>query len=329
MSLGWLHWGFVATWFFLSAFLSGMEAGVMALSRLRIRHQARLGHRGARTLLRYLDAPENFLWTILVGNTLANFALVTLLVADLHGSFGNRPALLWPLLLVLGVVLYLFGDLLAKGLFRKFPNRLTLRLVPLFHLVHLALTPLVTVVERFASLLLKLTGGSALSGHLFGNRDELRALMLDSGNRLGATERTLISRVLELQNRTVGQVARPLDLVDSVLVTTPIQEVLAHCQKSGHTRLPVWSSERRDRRIVGVVSLKNLLYRDTVPAGSTAGDLLKPAQFLEESVRLEVALRRLQRSGQPLAIVVDRDGRERGLVSLSDILRAVFGEVNV
>lgn len=329
MSIDWLHWGFVATWFFLSAFLSGMEAGVMALSRLRIRHQARLGHRGARTLLRYLDAPENFLWTILVGNTLANFALVTLLVADLHETFGNRPAILWPVLLALGVVLYLFGDLLAKGLFRKFPNRLTLRLVPLFHLVHLVLAPLVTVVERFAGLLLKLTGGAALSGHLFGNRDELRALMLDSGNRLGVTERTLISRVLELQNRTVGQVARPLDLVDSVLVTTPIQDVLERCQKSGHTRLPVWSNDRRDRRILGVVSLKNLLYRDTVPAGATAGDLLKPTQFLDESVRLEVALRRLQRSGQPLAIVVDRDGRERGLVSLSDILRAVFGEVNV
>jgi CBS domain containing-hemolysin-like protein len=78
-----------------------------------------------------------------------------------------------------------------------------------------------------------------------------------------------------------------------------------------------------------VVSLKNLLYRDVVPPETKAGDLLKPALFLEESVRLEVALRRLQRSGQPLAIVVDRDGRERGLVSLTDILRVVFGEVNV
>lgn len=329
MNFDWLHWGGAAAWFVLSAFMSGMEAGVMALNRLRIRHQARLGNRGARTLLRYLDAPENFLWTILVGNTLANFALVLLLVADLQDAFGDRPAVLWPLLFVLVLTLYLFGDLLAKALFRKFPNRLTLRLVPVFHLIHFGLAPLVTVVERFASLLLKLTGGAALSGHLFGNRDELRALMLESGNRLGATERTLISRALELQNRTVGHVARPLDLVDSVLVTTSVPDVIKRCQEHGHTRLPVWSSDRRDRRIVGVVSLKNLLYRDTVPADATAGALLKPALFLEESVRLEVALRRLQRSGQPLAIVVDRDGRERGLVSLSDILRVVFGEVNV
>lgn len=324
-----LHWLSLGAWFVLSAFMSGMEAGVMTLNRLRIRHLARVGHRGGRTLLRYLEAPENFLWTILVGNTLANFALVVLLAADLQHVLGDRPALLWPTLLLVGVLLYLFADLLAKALFRKFPNRLALGLAPLFRVVHFALAPLVAVVERFAALLLKLTGGAALSGHLFGNRDELRALMQESGNRLGATERTLISRVLDLQNRTVGQVARPLDLVDAVLVSTPIAEVLQRCQASGHTRLPVWSSDRRDRRIVGVISLKNLLYREALPADTTAVTLLKPALFLGESVRLEVALRRLQRGGQPLAIVVDRNGKERGLISLTDILRAVFGEVNV
>ncbi len=329
MSVNWLHWGGIGAWLVMSAFMSGMEAGVMALNRLRIRQLARSGNRGARTLLHYLDSPENFLWTILVGNTLANFALVLMLAADIQHHFGDRPWVLWPLLLLIGLFLYLFADLLTKALFRKFPNRLTLRLAPAFRVVHFVLAPLVTGVEHFARLLLKLTGGSALSGHLFGNRDELRALLLESGHRLGTTERNLITRVLDLQNRTVSQVARPLDLVESVLVSTPVEEVVRRCQTSGHTRLPVWSSDRRDRRIVGVISLKNLLYRDEVPAGATAVTLLKPALFLGESVRLEVALRRLQRSGQPLAIVVDRNGRERGLVSLSDILGAVFGEVNV
>lgn len=329
MSLNWLHWVGVGGWFLLSAFLSGMEAGVMALSRLRVRHLARNGNRGARTILRYLEAPENFLWTILVGNTLANFALVMLLATDFHQWFGDRPAILWPVLIGLGLTLYVFGDLLAKALFRRFPNRLTLKLAPVFQFLHFALTPLVAGVERFASLLLKVTGAQTLTTNLFGNRDELRALMLDSGKELGATERTLIARVLDLQNRTVGQVARPLDLVESVTATTPIAEVVAKCAATNHTRLPVWSNDRRDRRIVGFVSLKNLLYRESPPVDATAGSLLIPAQFLDESVRLEVALRRLQRSGQPLAIVVDRNGRERGLVTLADILRVVFGEVTV
>ena len=53
----------------LSFLLSGMEAGVFALSRLRIRQQMRAGKSSARVLHQFLENPENFLWTIIVGNT--------------------------------------------------------------------------------------------------------------------------------------------------------------------------------------------------------------------------------------------------------------------
>ena len=68
----------------LSFFLSGMEAGVFALSRVRIRQQMRAGKYSARLLHGYLEDPERFLWTILVGNTLANFIALGLIVAELH-----------------------------------------------------------------------------------------------------------------------------------------------------------------------------------------------------------------------------------------------------
>ena len=51
--------------------------------------------------------------------------------------------------------------------------------------------------------------------------------------------------------------------------------------------------------------------------------------FLEEDLRLDVALERLQRGGQRLAVVLGRDGREVGIVSLEDILKTIFGEVKL
>ncbi len=59
-----------------SFLLSGMEAGVFALNRLRIRRLARAGKPSAQMLNRFLEQPEKFLWTILVGNTLANFIIL-------------------------------------------------------------------------------------------------------------------------------------------------------------------------------------------------------------------------------------------------------------
>ena len=65
----------------LSFLMSGMEAGVFALSRLRIRQLMRAGRSSAKVLHGYLENPENFLWTILVGNTTANLIILGLVVA--------------------------------------------------------------------------------------------------------------------------------------------------------------------------------------------------------------------------------------------------------
>jgi CBS domain containing-hemolysin-like protein len=51
--------------------------------------------------------------------------------------------------------------------------------------------------------------------------------------------------------------------------------------------------------------------------------------YLEEDLRLEIALRRMQRSGQRMAIVLSRDRREVGLLTLEDALKVIFGEVRL
>jgi len=58
-------------------------------------------------------------------------------------------------------------------------------------------------------------------------------------------------------------------------------------------------------------------------------DYVKPALYVEEDLRLEVALRRMQRSGQRLGIVLGRDRREIGVIGLQDVLRIVFGQVSL
>ncbi|KAB2667597.1 MAG: DUF21 domain-containing protein [Verrucomicrobia bacterium] len=318
------HWLAVGVWLLLSFFMSGMEAGVQVLSPLRIRQWVRSGLPGAGLLLGYLEKPENFLWTILVGNTLANFAAMSLLVVDLQMVTGTRPWQFWCGFAVICMGLYVFGDLLPKTLFRRFPNRLCLRLVFAFRLVHFALSPLVAVTEQFARLLLWMTGGSALTGRLFGNRDEFRALMQDSEGALSSTERTLINRVLDLQNATLARLARPLATATTVTAETPVDQVLALCRERDLNRLPVWQGTGNRRRIVGVVRLTDLLFR-AEPAAGTAAQHLRPALFLDEGLRLDEALRRLQRGGDQFAIVVGAVGREAGLVTLWDILRAMFG----
>jgi putative hemolysin len=305
--------------------LSGMEAGVLALSRIRIRRLMRAGNRRAEVLHGYLEHPENFLWTILVGNTLANFIALGIGAIALHRQFVSQPLLLFVMYFGGVLLFYTFFELLPKILFRLYPNRLCMLMSVPFRLVHIIVRPVVVIMTVVSEILLALRGGKRFTGHLFGNRDELRLVMQESAQSFTSEERVMINRVLDLQNVSVGHVSVPLSRVVMVPETTPFPELFKLFRERAFSRIPVWRAENGSRRIAGVVVLKTLVFETEPESGKTARDFLKPALFLDAEMRLERALRQMQRAGQRLAIVVDRSGREIGIISLHDILQMIFG----
>lgn len=324
-----LNWLVLVLCLLLSFLLSGMEAGVFALNRLRVRRLARAGKRSAQILQGFLDNPEKFLWTILVGNTLANFLILGWVLVQLHQwLLGYR---VWDVAaFALGVFLfYTLCDLLPKMLFRAHANSLCLSTARIFRVVHFALSPLVLIVEEVSQTLLRWTGGRAFTGRLFGNREEMRAVMQESSAAFTSDERTMINRVLDLQNFTVGQVATPLAKIVTIRAATPIAEALALARERKFSRLPVWETRDGRPRIAGLLMLGRVLFNESLDLQSPAAAHMTPALFLGEDTRLEVALRRMQRAGERLAVVLARDGSEAGVVALEDILKVMFGEVKL
>jgi CBS domain containing-hemolysin-like protein len=224
---------------------------------------------------------------------------------------------------------YALCDLLPKMLFRLYPNRLCLALARPFRFAHLGLRPLVQLVEWCSGTILRWTGGKVFTAHLFGNREELRLVMQESAQAFSSEERAMINRVLDLQALKVGQLATPLGQAVTVEAGTPLGDALALCRERTLTRLPVWESREGRRRITGLLNLDALIYRADLDPKRVVADYLNPAIYLEEDLRLEVALQRLQRSGQRLAVVLARDGREAGIVTLQDMLKIIFGEVSL
>jgi len=313
----------------VSFLLSGMEAGVFALSRLRIRQRMRAGLPSAKVLHDYLEHPENFLWTILVGNTLANFLILGWLAALLYRALARH--LLVFILVFIPVVLlfYAFFDLLPKMLFRAHPNQLCILMARPFRVMRFLLRPLVALVESVSGVLLRWRGGKAFTGYLFGNREELRLVMQESAQAFTSEERLMINRVLDLQALTVRQTMKPLAQAVTVTTRTPLSEAFALCRQRKLSRLPVREDREGRQRIAGLLPCNTLLYEAGLDPARPAGDFVRPALYLEEDLRLEVALRRMQRSGQRLGIVLGRDRRESGIITLHDVLKVMFGEVDL
>ena len=150
--------------------------------------------------------------------------------------------------------------------------------------------------------------------------------MEDSEDSLSDEERTMISQVLRLSERTLGQAAIPLNLSVTASADSPIASVVDLCRNHRIARVPIWKFGSGQRKVVGVVTLKTSLYREDYDNSKPAGEYMQPALFLPSDLKVEAALKRMQRSGHWLAIVTSKSQKEAGIVSLQDILKVVFSD---
>jgi CBS domain containing-hemolysin-like protein len=312
----------------ISFLCAGMEAGVLALGRWRIRQQAREGLRRAKVLMRYLDKPENFLWNILVANTLAAFGSIALIVFQLFQLLRGHP--IYSAFAFIGalILFYAICDLFPKVLFRMFPNRCCMIAAIPFQMIHFLMTPLTALIQRFSDLFLRMTGGQAYTGKIFSSRKEFRMAVQQTTEGLTNEERGMITRVLDLQQTSVAQLMLPFWRLPDLHSELTGDELLQAAREANRNHLPIWEDTTR-RRIAGVVDFRSILYGTETERARPLRERMTPALYISDHVGVEEALRRLQRSGQPLAIVLDASRREVGVIGFEEILRSIFGEVKI
>ena len=308
----------------ISFIFSGIEAGVYSINRSRIKKQMREGDTRASLLLNFQRDPKNFYFTVLLGNTIANGVFAVVLVLLLKEI--STGVLFWSLFLLCVFTLFTFCDLLPKKLFSRFPDKLSLTVARPFRAVQITLTPFVRLTQALFGNTLAGAVGPPLAKRLFKNREELKKLMEDSDDTLSDEERTMISQVLRLSERTLGQAAIPLNLSVTASADSPISSVVDLCKDHRIARVPIWKFGGGQRKVVGIVTLKTSLYKEDFDSDKPASEYMQPALFLPADLKVEAALKRMQRSGQWLAIVTSESQKEAGIVSLQDILNVVFSD---
>lgn len=326
----WLFATLVGAALGIAFLLSGMEAGVFTLSRFRIRRLARQGDRRALRLQHYLEHAEHFLWTILVGNTLAVWTVVTLVSLRLERGLSGRPGTFMAVIGVILFLLYVFADLLPKLLFRRFPNRLCLAGVVPFSILFTVLRPVVGAAESVSQRLVGWAGGqTALGARALESRAELRQVIQESSSSLSREELTMINRILDLQNLRVRDVMTPMSRAATLESSGTLGDYLRLVRERQVSYVPLWKDVGRARRVLGVVALASVLYEESLDENLPLEALVQPALFVGESTRLEDALRLMQRGRQRIAVVLNAQRQESGVITLNDILRVMFGEVRI
>ena len=112
-----------------------------------------------------------------------------------------------------------------------------------------------------------------------------------------------------------------------VELCTPIEEAVELAVGCGHSRLPVFATDRD--HVVGILYVKDLLqhWSQENRAGIEIESLMRPPFFVPETKHIGELLREFQTRKLHIAIVLDEYGGTAGLITIEDILEEIVGEI--
>jgi Mg2+/Co2+ transporter CorB len=315
----------------VSAFFSGSETALTAVSRGRM-HQLELdGSSSAREVNRLVENRESLIGALLLGNTFINILVSSLTTMLLEDRFGHRAVAVTAGVMTL--VILIFAEVLPKTLAIARTDRFALFVARPLRLIVAVLWPIVAAVQWLVWQVLFLFGVRA--GEQEGNEEiaheEIRG-SVELHHKEGSVEREhrdMIGGILDLRELQVGDVMMHRTHMTSVDADLAPRALVDAVMATHHTRVPLWRDEPDN--IVGVLSTKQLAQALVEHRGDLAavdfGALASEPWFVPDTTSLEEQLEAFRERRSHFALVVDEYGALQGLVTLEDILAEIFGEI--
>jgi putative hemolysin len=309
-----------------SAFFSGSETALMAISRLRLRHLAEKKPRRAGLVERLLKKPEKLIGTILLGNNLVNVAMSAIATAIAISIWGERGIVYVTAILTL--VILIFAEITPKVYAKYFNERISFIAAPVLNVIMAIVNPVVVAVTYISNRVLLLIGVdvSRIKRPLMTEEEIQTCIKMgwDEG-AITAEERTMLSRVFTLNDKTVGQVMVPREKMAVLDLDASVQELTDTILKTGYSRFPVKKGD--DLEIVGFVHGKDILRFLDKKKRVSLEKIMRPPYFVSADKKIDAQLRSFQAKKLHQAVVLDKEGKVAGLITVEDILEELLGSI--
>ncbi len=316
-----------------SAFFSASEVAYFSLHKVKLRAMGESASALARLASRNMDQPGALLATLLMGNTIVNVLLGTVLGEPMAEMFERSFLMSTARAYALSVagttaLLLLFCEVFPKVMVMRHNAVFAQAAAPAVFVVDRAMRPLRAVILSFVAFLFRVTRFSELPPAPFMTDEEFK-LVLEDGRASGVIEeeeRQMIQGIIEFSDTVMREILVPRPDMIAIGATATAAEALELVREHEYSRMPVYRDDLDD--IVGVLYAKDLL--PLVEAGkmdTLIREVARPAHFVPETMSLSEFLKTAQRLHSHLALVVDEYGGTRGLVTLQDALREVVGDI--
>jgi len=306
------------------------EAGLLAVSKVRLRSLADEGNVKARLVQRLTDESDDYLGALIVANTLCIMLvshLTTRLVVHVSGAGGAEE---WLPIVSIGMLVFIlvFCELTPKSFAKQRSTSTALLMARPVQVLTIASRPLIRGLTVVASAIIRLLGGETRRRGYHVTEDDIMAAA-EVGEEEGTVEpgeRRMIERIIGFGTKTAHEIMIPrIDVVAAPEEATA-DDVLDIAEEKGFSRIPVYR-ETIDN-IIGIVYVNDILAGFANGNGETdIRDILREAIHVPETKKLDELFAELQQRKVHIAIVLDEYGGTEGLVTIEDILEELVGEI--
>jgi putative hemolysin len=324
----------------INGVFASSELALVSARRARLQQQADSGSAGARVALDLSDTPNRYLSTINLGLTVIGiltgvFGGATLAVsisrwlADVRYIGGYSGAI--SILLVVALTTYLtmvIGELAPKRLGLRYPEVISVRVARPMRALSVIAAPVVTLLSVSTDAVLRLLRVDPSAGVPVTEEDVKH--MIHEGARAGvfeASERDMVVSIFRLGDRDAGSLMTPRHLLVYLDVNQPDSDALAKIAEHQYTLFPVCKNDLD--HVLGVVTVKTLWTQFVSHGSIDLHEAMVPALFVPESMPVLRLTELFRSSGNHKALVIDEYGVLQGLVTMTDVLEAIVGDLDV
>ncbi|OYW93974.1 MAG: hypothetical protein B7Z18_05765 [Alishewanella sp. 32-51-5] len=323
----------------LNGIFAMSEIAIVTARKSRLSARAQEGSTSAATALKLAEDPTQFLSTVQIGITS---------IGILNGIFGEsilaEPFAIWlqtvgvsaeiaPILatvLVVVVVTYVsivIGELVPKRIGQISAETIACLIARPMAILAIITRPFVVLLSSSTHGLMRLLGLRQELGDSVTHED-IQAMLLE-GSTSGViehSEHAIVKNVFRLDERSISSLMVPRSDIIYLDLSQSIEENMIIVMRSPHSRFPVCNNSVDN--VVGIVSAKQILSQSIARKEIQLGKLLKPCNFVPDSLTGMELLEHFRTSGSQMVFVVDEYGELKGMVTLQDMMDALTGEIN-
>jgi len=303
----------------LVVFVAAAEAGLISISRARVRLMAGRGVPRAEILHSYMEERSSLLGAFALARNVAIVAGAVVAVSILTRERGHSWELL-ALIVIAALALFALLEAVPRALVARNPERWGLRLAPFMGPFKL--------LFGGAGRLLSIPARAVVRSPEGEEEEEMLRLMEieEDEGEIEDDERKMIRGVFGLEDTAAREIMTPRTDFAAVDTDDTVDDVVQLIIERGFSRIPLY--EKNADAIVGIVYAKDL-FRDLAKGRmpKQLRDIARPAFFVPESKRLDDLLTDMRKQRVHMAIVVDEYGGTAGLVTIEDLLEEIVGEI--